>query len=90
MVKERTNSIMVTFYDNVGKGQISDYFGSLGHDVSNVHEIPRLLLKRYTADVPESKVASFVETFKANDIVLSAYPIKTEYRKPSRFEKLKN
>lgn len=90
MIKERSNSVIVTFYENVGKGEIYDYFDSFGKDMSNIHQIPRLLLKRWTVDVPESKTDSYVDSFKTSELVLSAYAANTEIRnkKPSRFEKL--
>jgi hypothetical protein len=91
MSRERVNSILVTFHNNIGHDEIRDYFNSFGREVSNVHEIPRLMLKRFIADVPESKLNSFVETFKSSDLVLSAYSANTVIKtrnQPSRLEKL--
>jgi hypothetical protein len=83
------NSVIVTFYENVSKGEIYDYFDTFGRDVSNIHEIPKLILKRWIIDVSGAKANSLLETFKSSDLVLSAHAVNTEQKKkPSRSEKL--
>lgn len=80
-MRGRSVSILVTFGNNVPKSEIYDYFDSFGKEIY-VTEIPNLMMKRYTVEVPEEKARDYVDKFKASEDVLSAYLNEQEMNRP--------
>lgn len=77
-MRERLFSLLVTFYRDVPKVEVYDFFDSFGGKVFHIHPIPNLLLKRYTVDIAESQFDEFVDTFSSSELVMSVHGNKTE------------
>lgn len=85
-MRERLFSLLVTFYRDVPKVEVYDFFDSFGGKVFHVHAIPNLLLKRYTVDVEESQFDDFVDKFNASELVMSVHANKTELPRRTTFD----